>query len=373
MAKKLRIGVVFGGRSGEHEVSLVSASAVITALDKEKYEVVPIGITTEGRWISSERSLQLLKAKSGLEYEPERLLAPEPSRQALMTPGAGGGPALPLDVVFPVLHGTYGEDGAVQGLLELANIPYVGAGVLGSAVGMDKIAQKQILEREGFPLAKYCAFASSDYQRGAGGIVARVERQLRYPLFVKPANTGSSIGISKAHDRKELKAAIAAASRFDRRIIVEQGIVRPREIECAVLGNEAPVASVLGEIIPSNEFYDYEAKYVDGKSRALIPAPLPRSLASKIRAMAVRAFRAIDCAGMARVDFFLSRKSRRVVLNELNTIPGFTSISMYPKLWEASGMSYSALLDRLIELALERHHAMNRLQRTYTPAKDWYR
>ncbi len=373
MRKKLRVGVVFGGRSGEHEVSLVSATSVIRALDKEKYDVVPIGITPEGRWISSDHALGLLKAKAGLEHEPERVLAPEPSRQALMTPDTGGGPSLPLDVVFPVLHGTFGEDGTVQGLLELANIPYVGAGVLGSAVGMDKIVQKQILQREGFPLAKYCAFASSECRRVPGGVLARIERQLRYPLFVKPANTGSSVGISKAHNRKELKAAIALACQYDRRIIVEQGIVRAREIECAVLGNDAPVASVLGEIIPSNEFYDYEAKYVDGKSRAVIPAPLPRTLATKIRAMAIQAFRAIDCAGMARVDFFLGRTSRRVILNELNTIPGFTSISMYPKLWEATGMSYPALLDRLIELALERHQAMKSLRRTYTPAKEWYR
>ncbi len=373
MQKKLRVGVLFGGRSGEHEVSLVSATSVMQALDKEKYEVVPIGITPEGRWISSERSLQLLKAKAGLEREPERFLAPEPSRQALMTLDGGGGSSLPLDVVFPVMHGTYGEDGTVQGLLELANIPYVGAGVLGSAVGMDKIAQKQILEREGFPVARYVAFTSAEYERVPRGVLARLERHLRYPLFVKPANTGSSVGISKAHNRKELKAAIDAARQYDRRIIVEQGVVRAREIECAVLGNDAPIASVLGEIIPSNEFYDYEAKYVDGKSRALIPAPLPRALSSKIRTMAVRAFRAIDCAGMARVDFFLTRNSRRVTLNELNTIPGFTSISMYPKLWEATGVSYPELLDRLIGLALERHQTMGRLRRTYTPAKEWYR
>ncbi len=374
MRKKLRVGVVFGGRSGEHEVSLVSATSIIQALDKEKYEVVPIGITPEGRWISSERALRLLKEKSGLEREPERFLSPEPSRRALMAADPQGGePALPLDVVFPVLHGTYGEDGTMQGLLELANIPYVGAGVLGSAVGMDKIAQKQILQREGFPLAKYLGFASGEYRRMPGRVLARLERSLRYPLFVKPANTGSSVGISKAHNRKELEAAVDVACQYDRRVIVEQGIVGAREIECAVLGNDAPVASVPGEIIPSNEFYDYEAKYVDGKSRALIPAPISRALASKIRAMAVRAFLAIDCAGMARVDFFLVRKTRRVILNELNTIPGFTSISMYPKLWEASGMSYPALLDRLIALALERHRERSCLRRTYAPVKEWYR
>jgi D-alanine-D-alanine ligase len=373
MQKKLRVGVLFGGRSGEHEVSLVSAASVMQALDREKYDVVPIGITPEGRWISSHHSLELLKAKSGLEHEPERFLAPEPSRQALMTVGPGGDSSLPLDVVIPVMHGTFGEDGTVQGLLELANIPYVGAGVLGSAVGMDKIAQKQILEEEGFPIPRYLAFSSSEYRQTPRRVVSRVERHLRYPLFVKPANTGSSVGISKAHNRKELKGAIELACQYDRRVIVEQGIVNAREIECAVLGNDDPMASVLGEIIPSNEFYDYEAKYVDGKSQALIPAPLPGALASRIRAMALRAFRAIDCAGMARVDFFLTRRTRRVYLNELNTIPGFTSISMYPKLWEASGIPYPVLLDRLIALALERHQAMNRLRRIYTPAREWYR
>jgi D-alanine-D-alanine ligase len=373
MQKKLRVGVIFGGRSGEHEVSLVSAASVIQALDKEKYDVVPIGITPEGRWISSDHSLPLLKAKAGLEHEPERFLAPEPSRQALITASGAGSASLPLDVVFPVMHGTYGEDGTVQGLLELANIPYVGAGVLGSAVGMDKIAQKQILQREGFPVAKYLGFPSSEYQHTPRRVIARIERQLRYPLFVKPANTGSSVGISKAHDRGELKKGIDVACQYDRRIIVEQGIVHAREIECAVLGNDAPTASALGEIVPSNEFYDYEAKYVDGKSQAIIPAPLPKALTARIQAMAVRAFQAIDGAGMARVDFFLTGRSRRVILNELNTIPGFTSISMYPKLWEASGLSYPALLDRLITLAMERHHAMNGLRRAFTPAKEWYR
>jgi D-alanine-D-alanine ligase len=271
------------------------------------------------------------------------------------------------------MHGTYGEDGTVQGLLELANIPYVGAGVLGSAVGMDKIAQKQILQREGFPVAKYLAFLSSEYQQSPRPVIARIERHVRYPLFVKPANTGSSVGISKAHDRGELRKAIDLACQYDRRIIVEQGVVHAREIECAVLGNDAPIASTLGEIIPSNEFYDYEAKYVDGKSQAIIPAPLPKVLTARIQTMAVRAFQAIDGAGMARADFFLTRRSRRVILNELNTIPGFTSISMYPKLWEASGLSYPALLDRLIALALERHHAMNGLRRSFTPAREWYR
>lgn len=369
---RLRIGVIFGGRSGEHEVSLVSATSVINALDPERYEVIPIGITPEGRWLSSGRALALLKAKEGSAGEPERFLAPEPNRHSLIAVAEGEDP-VPLDVIFPVMHGTYGEDGTVQGLLELADLPYVGAGVLGSAVGMDKIAQKQILQQEGFPVAKYLSLLASEYAAFPAAVAGRIERAFRYPLFVKPANTGSSVGITKAHNRKELRAALDLAATYDRRLIVEQGIRDAREIECAVLGNDAPEASVLGEIVPSNEFYDYEAKYVDGKSEAVIPARLPRAIAKSIRAMAVRAFRAIDCAGMARVDFFVTRRSNRVVLNELNTIPGFTSISMYPKLWEASGLSYPALLDRLIELALERHKAKRHLRHAYQPAREWYR
>jgi D-alanine-D-alanine ligase len=368
---KLRIGVIFGGRSGEHEVSLVSATSVIQALDKEKYEVVPIGITPEGRWLSSGRALELLKVKADVSGEPEQFLAPEPNRRSLVA--AGGRETIPLDVVFPVMHGTYGEDGTLQGLLELANIPYVGAGVLGSAVGMDKIAQKQILSDAGFPVVRYLSLLTSEVLSRPARAIGQIERTLRYPVFVKPANTGSSVGITKAHHRRELRGALDVACSFDRRIVVEQGIRDVREVECAVLGNDAPECSVAGEIIPSNEFYDYEAKYVDGKSTAVIPARLPGRLAARIRTMAVRAFLAIDCAGMARVDFFVTRRTGRLYINELNTIPGFTSISMYPKLWEASGLSYPALLDRLIELALERHRMKQGLRHAYHPAREWYR
>ena len=370
---KLRVGVVFGGRSGEHEVSLASATSVLAALDPQKYDVVPIGIAPDGRWISSANALRMLKAKTALEGEPERLLVPEPNRQALVSAEAGPEKSLPLDVVFPVIHGTLGEDGSLQGLLELADIPYVGAGVLGSALGMDKIAQKQVLERAGFPVAKYRWHLSSAFRKDPRRIVRACEAELRYPLFVKPANTGSSVGISKAHTRSELLRGLELAAEYDRRLIVEQGVAGAREIECSVLGNDDPVASVLGEIVPSNEFYDYEAKYVDGKSAAIIPAPLPAPLGKKIRAMAVAAFRTIDCAGMARVDFFVVRRTGRIVINELNTIPGFTSISMYAKLWEASGLPYGELLDRLIALALERHRQKGSLSRSYTPAKEWYR
>lgn len=370
---KLRVGVVFGGRSGEHEVSLVSASSVIRALDKSKYDVVPIGITEEGRWLSSDNAVQLLKDKQGLERLPERFLAPEPNRRALVSLDGVGEESTRLDVVFPVIHGTYGEDGTLQGLLELANIPYVGPGVLGSALGMDKIVQKQLFNEAGLPIVKYIWFLSSECRENAKKVITATEKKIRYPLFIKPANTGSSVGITKAHNREELHAAIETASGYDRKVIIEQGVAGVREIECAVLGNDNPEASVLGEIIPSNEFYDYDAKYVDGKSRAVIPAKLPRSVVNRVRKLAIEAFRVLDCAGMSRVDFFVTKKSNKIFLNEINTIPGFTSISMYPKLWEASGISYSQLLDRLIQLAIERHKEKSSVRTSYQPASDWFK
>ncbi len=373
MNRKLRVGVVFGGRSGEHEVSLVSATSVMTELDRSRYDVVPIGIAPDGRWISSAQALRLLKEKTSLESEPERFLAPEPNRQALVTAYQGEEASLPIDVVIPLVHGTYGEDGTLQGLLELANLPYVGAGVLGSALGMDKIAQKQVLTDAGLPVVRYFAFSALDVRQNPRRLISLAEKRFSYPLFVKPANTGSSVGISKAHNRQELLAALTLAMEYDRRLLVEQAVRGAREIECSVLGNDDPIASVPGEIVPSNEFYDYEAKYVDGKSRAVVPARLSRALSGKIRKMAVAAFKAIDCAGMSRVDFLIAGKTGRIYINELNTIPGFTSISMYPKLWEASGVSFRELLDRLIALALERHREKNSLRRTYTPARDWYR
>lgn len=369
---KLRVGVIFGGRSGEHQVSLVSATSVIVALDKSKYDVVPIGITPEGRWISSDAALALLKSGSGYENEPERFLIPEPNRQSLVQLHEKADPLLKLDVVFPVVHGTYGEDGTLQGLLELANMPYVGAGVLASAVGMDKIIQKQLHKQAGLPIVKYVWFLSADCVASPKKIASSVERSLKYPVFVKPANTGSSVGIVKAHNRGELLEGLAIASGFDRKVIVEQGIKNVREIEISVIGNDYPEASVAGEIIPSNEFYDYDAKYVDGKSTAIIPAKLPAGVLKKLQKLAIKAFTTLDGAGMARVDFFVVKKSNAIYLNEINTIPGFTSISMYPKLWEASGIPYPALLDRLITLALERHSEKKSINTSYTPAAKWY-
>jgi D-alanine-D-alanine ligase len=373
MDRKLRIGVIFGGRSGEHEVSLVSATSLINALDKDKYDVVPIGITQEGRWLSSAQGLKLLKEKTGIEQAPECFLVPEPNRQGLVSAGNGEMQSAPLDVIFPLVHGTYGEDGTLQGLLELANIPYVGAGVLASAVGMDKIVQKQIFQQQKLPVAKYVWFHSSVCRSHPEKVAAAVAKNLKYPVFVKPANTGSSVGITKAHNRKELFAAVQVAIEYDRKVIIEQGINNIREVECSVLGNDEPIASVPGEIVPSNEFYDYNAKYVDGKSEAIIPAELPKRVLEEVRRLALQAYRALDIAGMSRVDFLVTKKTNKIYLNEVNTIPGFTSISMYPKLWEASGIGYKELLDRLIELALERHRAKNELMTVYRPDKDWYK
>lgn len=368
---RIRVGIIFGGRSGEHEVSLVSATSVMAALDPEQYDVIPIGITREGRWLSSDETLAVLKAKSNTESLPGRYLVPDPARKALVSLNGGEGHG--LDVIFPVVHGTYGEDGTLQGLLELANIPYVGAGVMASAVGMDKIVQKQLHEQAGLPVVRYVWFLTSQWKDKPGKVVKRVEKELRYPVFVKPSNAGSSVGITKAHDRKELLAGLSLAARFDRKIIVEQGVKNAREIEVSVLGNDEPEASVPGEIVPSNEFYDYDAKYVDGKSTAIIPADLPRKVVKELQRLAIRAFSTLDGAGMARVDFLVARKSNRIFLNEINTIPGFTSISMYPKLWEASGVPYPRLLERLIALAIERHRAKETLQTSFEPSKEWYK
>jgi D-alanine-D-alanine ligase len=362
MAAKLRVGVIFGGRSGEHEVSLVSASSILNALDRSRYDVIPIGITRQGKWVSSGHALGLLKERTGLDHEPEKFLVPEPGRQGLVPASGSLESSQPLDVVIPIVHGTYGEDGTLQGLLELANIPYVGAGVLGSALGMDKILQKGLFVQAGLPVAKYLWFLSVTCKEQPEKVAAAIPRRLRYPLFVKPANTGSSVGITKAHNRAELLKGLALAAEFDRKVIVEQGVRDIREIECGVLGNNDPEASVLGEVVPSNEFYDYDAKYVDGKTNAVIPAKLPKSVSDNVRRMAVKAFRALDLAGMARI-----------CLNEVNTLPGFTSISMYPKLWEATGLSYPQLLDRLIALAIERHREKNSIRTEYQPKQEWYK
>ncbi len=393
MAKKLRVGILFGGRSGEHEVSLLSAASVLNAIDRSKFDVVPIGITKQGHWLSAGDAHGLLQgdtsaaAKRLRAGDPEAtpgakllqegmpmLLAPEPPEQRA-APLSGQSKARldskSLDVVFPVLHGTFGEDGTIQGLFELAGIAYVGSGVLGSAAGMDKDVMKRLFKEAGLPIVKHITVLRSEWETSPRKVVKRIEDALKYPVFVKPANLGSSVGISKAHDRKELEPALAEAAKFDRKLVIEQGVggairkgkleAKARELEVAVLGNDKPEASVVGEIIPGKEFYDYEAKYLSEGSIPVIPAKLTRAEEKKIRAMAVKAFRACDLAGLARVDFLMEPGGkRRIYLNEVNTLPGFTKISMYPKLWEASGVSYGDLITRLIELAIERQHEKNR-------------
>ncbi|MBI2050663.1 MAG: D-alanine--D-alanine ligase [Parcubacteria group bacterium] len=360
---KTRIAVLFGGRSGEHEVSLVSASSVLEHLDPAKYDVVPIGITKEGKWIAGPESLRFLKSGTA-PSESNALLRPEPLGAA-----PGGGELGRIDVVFPVLHGPYGEDGTIQGFLELTGVPYVGCGVLGSALCMDKVMQKKVLAGLGFKQVKYEWFWASEWEGRKSQILN--EFSLAYPLFVKPANMGSSVGITKAHDAAEFVKAVEEALAYDRKIIVEQGIEHAREIEVAVLGNQQPAASSPGEIIPSNEFYDYDAKYIDGKSKSEIPAKLSKEKTAEIQGLAARAYKALDCEGLARVDFLLAGDGTAYI-NEVNTIPGFTSISMYPKLWEASGMPYGELLDELIKLALARAEEKKKLLVSYQPKTEWH-
>jgi len=375
MARKIRVGVIFGGRSGEHEVSLASARSVMSAVDKEKYEIVPIGITKEGRWIASGDPLRALEAGDAGVSQPAALLG-DPSRRGLMrledTEQAVKATRLAeLDVVFPVLHGPYGEDGTVQGLLELADIPYVGAGVMGSALGLDKAVFKDVMRAHGLPITDYLLVKRKEWEVDPEEVMDRVEAALGCPVFTKPANLGSSVGISKCHDREGLARGLTEAARYDRKLLVEAAVPQAREIEVSVLGNDDPIASLPGEIIPSREFYSYEAKYIDDgdkASRLLIPAPLPPEMTERVRDLAVRAYVAIDCTGMARADFLLSGETGELYVSELNTIPGFTAISMYPKLWEASGIPYPELIDRLIELALERYRDKERSETSYQPS-----
>ncbi|HWF67923.1 MAG TPA: D-alanine--D-alanine ligase family protein [Acidobacteriaceae bacterium] len=390
---KLRVGILFGGRSGEHDVSLLSASSVLKAIDRQKYDVQLIGITRDGRWLTAGDAAHLLPSTASpepsslcagnpsatpgtalLEHGQEVLVPPVPSnvehqQGSLATLRARAESNLNVDVIFPVLHGTFGEDGTVQGLLELADLAYIGSGVLGSAAGMDKDVMKRLFAAAHLPIPKHVTLLRKDWQKNPRQATQRIEVALHYPMFVKPANLGSSVGISKAHDRKELKTAIDLAAGFDRKIVIEQSIGgkrgKARELEVAVLGNDAPEASVVGEVVPCKEFYDYEAKYLSEGSELIIPAKLTQAESKRVQQMAIEAFRACDCAGMARVDFLMepgnptAARPRKIYLNEVNTLPGFTAISMYPKLWQASGIPYTQLIDRLIALALERHQEKN--------------
>ena len=364
-SKKLRVGILFGGKSGEHEISLRSARSILEAIDRSRYAVTELGISKGGQWLAPAASAGLL----GGNVDPATASL-EPSAKetgmTLATLAADPEAGTPIDVVFPVLHGTFGEDGTVQGLFELADVAYVGSGVLGSAAGMDKDAMKRLFTSANLPQTPYLTLLRSEWRRDPAAATAKIESALAYPLFIKPANLGSSVGISKVHDRSELAPAMDLAAGFDRKLIVEQGVggpgVKPRELEIAILGNDDPEASVIGEIVPAKEFYDYEAKYeLDGadESVSIIPAELAEDDKKRIRSMALEAFRACDCAGLARVDFLMAPAGEggksEIVLNEINTMPGFTSISMYPKLWEASGVPYKELINRLIALAVERH------------------
>jgi D-alanine-D-alanine ligase len=360
MPRRIRIGVIFGGRSGEHDVSLRSAEAIMRAIDPEKFEVVPIGIARDGRWVTGGDPLRQLADYSSLplaqrgEDQAHAHATPPACAEGVALDVRSSAWARDVDVLFPVLHGPWGEDGTVQGLLELANVPYVGAGVLASAIGMDKITAKQLFERAGLPIAPWTSVLRRDWQRDPDAVAVRIEREIGFPCFVKPANLGSSVGISKVHHGGELAGALDEAGRHDRKIIVERGL-DARELEVSVLGNDDPVTSVVGEIVPSNEFYDFEAKYVDDRSELIVPAEISSDQSESLRSIAVQAFKAIDAAGMARVDFFLERSTGTIYLNEINTIPGFTQASMYPLLWEASGLSFRDLVTRLVELAVERH------------------
>jgi D-alanine-D-alanine ligase len=402
MAKeKIRVGILFGGRSGEHEVSLLSAASVLNAIDKNKYEVVPVGITKDGRWLTAEHAERLLNGQNELQAgeggrspqpqlragDPDAtpgaavlasgssvVVPPEPARR-----GTGLSPfqtdanfrraadrAINVDVIFPVLHGTFGEDGTIQGLFELADMAYVGAGVLGSSAGMDKDIMKSLFRAAGLPIVKHLTVLRSQHEREPKKVEKLVESELKYPVFVKPANLGSSVGISKAHDRKELGPAIVEAARFDRKIVIEEGVGgkknKAREIECAVLGNDEPKASIAGEIVPCKEFYDYDAKYLAEGSELVIPAKLTKTEMKNVQKLAIAAFQSVDCTGLARVDFLMDPKSRKMFVNEINTMPGFTAISMYPKLWGATGLSYPDLIDQLIQLGIQRHEDKKRNQ-----------
>jgi D-alanine-D-alanine ligase len=349
--KRLRVGILFGGRSGEHEVSLASAASVIRGLDPDKYEPVPIGITKEGHWLIGAGAQKMLPEV--LKGGQRVMMTADPTDAALVRlDGSGGGQR--LDVVFPVMHGTYGEDGTIQGLLDLAGLPFVGAGVLGSAIGMDKDVSKRLLQVAKIPVVPWSAVRRADWERNPKEVQISVEKKFKYPLFVKPATLGSSVGMTKVHSRAELAPALHLAAEFAMKILVERCMIA-REIEVSVLGNHDPQASVPGEIVPHREFYDYTAKYLEEGTQLLIPAKLKPAQVKKIQHYAVAAFRALELSGMARVDFFLEKKGGKIYLNEVNTIPGFTSISMYPKLWEATGIPFRELLDKLIALALEQH------------------
>jgi len=361
MENKMRVGIIFGGKSGEHEISLMSATSILRAMDPDKYDTLLIGISKQGEWLLYDGPIDLIETGEWEKIARERKKE-DPDTYRFSVVGTSSSLKERVDVLFPVLHGPFGEDGTIQGLFEMADIPYVGAGVLASSTGMDKVAAKKLFKQAGLPVSDFLMLLRKQIEENPADCMDQIEARLNYPVFVKPANLGSSVGITKARNRDQLLNALETAAKYDRKIIVE-AFVNCREIECAVLGNEEPEASVVGEILPSNEFYDYQAKYLDdGKSKLCIPADIPEEKAEEIRRMAIEVYKAIDCAGLARVDFFLEKETMKVYVNEINTMPGFTKYSMYPLLWEATGLPYPKLIDRLIALALERYKDKKRNQ-----------
>ncbi|MFH0852887.1 MAG: D-alanine--D-alanine ligase family protein [bacterium] len=358
--KKIRVGIIFGGRSAEHEISLISAKSIYQALDKAKYQPFLIGITRQGKWVLENKSH--IKTLTSIISDKPVFLSADPSKKALLSLN-GKKVSRRLNVIFPVLHGPYGEDGCIQGLFELSGIPYVGSGVLGSAVGMDKVVQKDILRSQSIEVVKYLSFNIFDWNKSSINILTKINKTLKPPLFIKPANLGSSVGISLVKENKFIKPAINKAFEYDTKIIVEQGVIPLIELECAVLGNDSPIASGVGEIIPSDEFYSYHAKYLDNKSKTIIPAKITKVMKKRIQNISTKAFKALNLSGMARIDFLLG--GHKLYLNEVNTLPGFTSISMYPKLWQAENISYSELIDNLITLALDKHDLKQKIKNQY--------
>jgi len=371
MTNKIRVAIVFGGRSGEHEVSLVSAKNIIETIDKEKYHIIQVGITKEGKWLSGDNAVNAFQEQN---YDNLTEVFPniESGSNELLVLSDGNYKKEKVDIFFPAMHGPYGEDGTIQGVFEMANIPYTGCGVLASSVGMDKLMTKAVWEQAGLPVTPYIGTTKLEWNNDKAGVMQKAENKLGYPIFVKPANMGSSVGISKAKNREELEKAIDLACQFDQRILIEKGL-KIRELECAVLGNEEPEIARVGEVLVGGEFYDYNDKYVNGKSSTQVPANIPAQLEKEVQEIAIKAYKILDCSGLSRVDLFYDEAEKKLYLNEINTLPGFTSISMYPKMWQESGIPYKELIDKIIEFGFERHKRKNEKKISFDDAGDWFK
>ncbi|MCD6109715.1 D-alanine--D-alanine ligase [bacterium] len=372
MVDKIRVAIVFGGRSGEHEVSIVSAKNIIESIDKKKYDIIPIGITKDGRWFSGDNIIKLFQAGDYSGLSAVSLNSKSGSNELLHLSENESYKKLHIDIFFPALHGPYGEDGTIQGLFEMANVPYTGCGVLTSSVGMDKLMTKAVWDQAGLPIIPYIGINKQAWDMDRDEIIQKIENELEYPIFVKPANMGSSVGITKAKTQDDLKKAIDLACQFDHRILIEKGL-EVRELECAVLGNENPRIAHVGEVLVGGEFYDYNDKYIDGKSSTQVPADIPQSLEKEVQEMALKAYKVLDASGLARVDIFYDKNTKQLLLNEINTMPGFTAISMYPKMWQKSGISYPKLIDEIIKLGFEKHNQKNEKKISFDEAGDWFK